>query len=59
MVPLRHGALSGFGNEFRGVTARKRTEEAVRFLADARASLAELVEYESTLGRIANLAVGG
>ncbi|QEL14918.1 PAS domain S-box protein [Limnoglobus roseus] len=32
--------------------------EAVRFLSDASASLAELVDYESTLHRIANLAVG-
>lgn len=41
------------------ITERKRAEEAIRFLADASASLAELVDYESTLGRIANLAVGG
>ena len=31
----------------------------MRFLADASASLAELVDYQSTLNRIANLAVGG
>jgi len=41
------------------VTDRTRDEAGVRFLADASASLAELVDYESTLGRIANLAVGG
>ena len=44
---------------FTDVTARKRAEESVRFLADASASLAELVDYQSTLNRIANLAVGG
>lgn len=61
MVPLRgdDGALHGFGKVFRDVTARKRGEDAVQFLADASASLAELVDYQSTLNRIANLAVGG
>lgn len=61
MVPLLgdDGALHGFGKVFRDVTPRKRAEEAVRFLADASASLSELVDYQSTLNRIANLAVGG
>ncbi|QEG31319.1 Autoinducer 2 sensor kinase/phosphatase LuxQ [Gemmata obscuriglobus] len=61
MVPLRDedGALHGFGKVFRDATPRKRTEEGVQFLADASASLAELVDYQSTLQRIANLAVGG
>lgn len=61
MVPLRgdDGVLNGFGKVFRDVTARKRAEESVQFLADASASLAELVDYQSTLNRIANLAVGG
>ncbi|MDG3008026.1 PAS domain S-box protein [Paludisphaera mucosa] len=60
MVPLRgDGGLHGFGKVFRDMTARKRAEESVRFLADASASLAELVDYESTLQRIANIAVGG
>lgn len=61
MVPLRDddGELHGFGKVFRDVTARKRAEEAVQFLADAGASLAELVDYRSTLNRIANLAVAG
>lgn len=44
---------------FRDVTTRKRAEESMQFLADASASLAELVDYQSTLRRIANLAVGG
>ncbi|MCE9566148.1 MAG: PAS domain-containing protein [Planctomycetes bacterium] len=43
----------------RDVTERKQAEEAVRFLADASASLAELVDYDTTLQRIANLAVAG
>lgn len=44
---------------FTDVTDRRRAEESVRFLADASASLAELVDYQSTLNRIANLAVAG
>lgn len=61
MVPLRDddGSLHGFGKVFRDVTSRKRAEDAVQFLANASASLAELVDYQSTLNRIANLAVGG
>ncbi|WP_422923883.1 PAS domain S-box protein [Singulisphaera sp. PoT] len=61
MVPLwgDDGALHGFGKVFRDVTARKRAEDSVRFLADASSSLSELVDYQSTLNRIANLAVGG
>jgi PAS domain S-box-containing protein len=60
MVPLRgdDGALHGFGKLFRDVTARKRAEESIQFLADASVSLAELVDYQSTLHRIASLAVG-
>ena len=41
------------------ITERKRAEEAVQFLADASASLAELVDHESTLRKIASLAVDG
>lgn len=53
------GEVRGFGKVFRDATLRKRAEDSVRFLADASASLAELVDYESTLGRIANIAVTG
>lgn len=53
------GELRGFGKVFRDRTDRKRAEDGVRFLADASASLAELVDYESTLRRIANIAVTG
>jgi len=61
MVPLwgDDGALRGFGKVFRDVTDRRRAEESVRFLADASATLAELVDYSSTLNRIAKLAVDG
>jgi PAS domain S-box-containing protein len=39
------------------IDERKRTEQTLRFLADASAALAELVDYESTLQKIAKLAV--
>jgi PAS domain S-box-containing protein len=39
------------------VTQRKLTEQKLRFLAEASAELAELVEHEETLQRIARLAV--
>lgn len=39
------------------IDERKRTEQTLRFLADASAVLAELVDYESTLQKIAQLAV--
>jgi len=61
MVPLHRndGVLRGFGKVFRDATDHKRAEEGMRFLADASASLAELVDYESTLQRISGIAVGG
>ncbi|MDQ3160533.1 MAG: ATP-binding protein, partial [Pseudomonadota bacterium] len=39
------------------VTQRKRAEQTARFLADASASLGQLVDFESTLQKIASLAV--
>jgi PAS domain S-box-containing protein len=39
------------------VTDRKRAEQDARFLADASAALAGLVDYESTLQKVARLAV--
>jgi signal transduction histidine kinase len=39
------------------IEERKRAEAAVRFLADAGATLAESLEYQSTLKKLANLAV--
>ncbi len=54
----------GMGGEFLGcigsvidVADLKRAEQTTRFLADASAALAELTDYESTLQRIASLAV--
>jgi PAS domain S-box-containing protein len=39
------------------ITARKRVEQNTRFLADASATLAALVDYQSTLHKVAQLAV--
>ncbi|HEX7446078.1 MAG TPA: ATP-binding protein [Pirellulales bacterium] len=41
----------------REVADRRRTEESIRFLAQASETLAELIDYESTLQKIARLAV--
>ena len=41
----------------REIADRRRTEESIRFLAQASESLAELIDYESTLQKIARLAV--
>lgn len=41
------------------ITERKRAELNTQFLTDASASLASLVDYESTLQRVASLAVPG
>jgi PAS domain S-box-containing protein len=39
------------------ISDRKRAQEASRYLAEASASLASVVDYESTLQKVANLAV--
>jgi PAS domain S-box-containing protein len=39
------------------LTERKRVEQALRFLADASAALAAVVDYQSTLQKVAGLAV--
>ena len=41
----------------RDISERKRAEQTFKFLADASATLAALVDYESTLQRVARLAV--
>jgi len=41
------------------ITERKQSERAARFLADASSMLAALVDYESTLQKVAGLAVPG
>lgn len=44
-------------NVFRDITDRKRAEQAQRFLADATGLLASSLDYETTLARVASLAV--
>lgn len=44
-------------NVFRDITDRKRAEQAQRFLADATGLLASSLDYETTLARVARLAV--
>ena len=41
----------------RDITERKQDEQTTRFLADTNAALAELTDYQSTLHKVANLAV--
>lgn len=48
------GRMIGIGMD---VTGRKRTEQTARFLADASAALAVLVDFDSTLQKVASLAV--
>jgi PAS domain S-box-containing protein len=57
--PVRdaEGRLVGASKIARDITAQKREEQRTRFLADASAILAELTDFESTLQRIAALAV--
>ena len=48
------GRMIGVGMD---MTQRKRSEQTARFLADASATLAILVDFDSTLQRVASLAV--
>ncbi len=54
---FHHGGRRYFTGIVRDVTERKRVEQSLRFLADASATLATLVDYESTLQKVARLAV--
>ena len=58
-APIRNpeGQVAGVVLIFRDVTERKRSEQDARFLADASAALAALVDYGSTLQKVARLAV--
>jgi PAS domain S-box-containing protein len=48
------GRMVGIGMD---ITQRKRAEQTARFLADASAALAVLVDFDSTLQKVASLAV--
>ncbi|MHB1424522.1 MAG: hybrid sensor histidine kinase/response regulator [Gemmataceae bacterium] len=58
-APIRtsQGHVAGVVLIFRDVSERKRVEKDNRFLSDASAALAALVDYESTLQKVARLAV--
>jgi PAS domain S-box-containing protein len=51
------GKIIGASKIARDITARKQAEQTTRFLADASAALVELTDYESTLQKVASLAV--
>jgi PAS domain S-box-containing protein len=57
--PIRNaeGRVVGASKIARDITQRKRNERTSRFLADSSAALAELGDLESTLQRVAGLAV--
>jgi PAS domain S-box-containing protein len=57
--PLRdaEGCIHYWFGTCTDITEQKRAEDNSRFLADASASLATIVDYESTLGNVARLAV--
>ena len=54
---FRLGPRRMFVGIARDVSERKRAEQTFEFLADASATLADLVDYESALRRVARLAV--
>jgi PAS domain S-box-containing protein len=58
-APIRaeDGALSGVILVFRDVSARRRNEEAISFLAECSRVLASSLDYETTLENVARLAV--
>ena len=60
-APIRDGdgKLFGVVLVFRDGTERRRAEQDSRFLAAASAELAEVVDYQSTLEKVARLAVPG
>ncbi len=57
--PIRDGSgrVVGASKIARDITTRMRSERTARFLAQASAALAELTDYESTLQKVASLAV--
>jgi len=56
-IPGQDGRTALLGGMAIDVTERKRAEQDARFLSDASAALAGLVDYESTLQKVARLAV--
>jgi PAS domain S-box-containing protein len=58
-MPVRNdaGAVVRWYGSATDIDGQKRAGEAARFLAEASAALASLVDYESTLQKVANLAV--
>ncbi len=58
-VPVRDGAgaVARWYGSATDIDAQKRAGEAAHFLAEASAALAGVVDYESTLQKVANLAV--
>ncbi|HKP63413.1 MAG TPA: PAS domain S-box protein [Polyangiales bacterium] len=58
-APIRNegGSIEGVVLVFRDVTERKREESRRSFLADATSALAESLDYEQTVARVAQLAV--
>ncbi len=54
---LDHPGVRGIVQNVRDVTDRKRAEDALRFLDDAGTLLASSLDYETTLARVARLAV--
>jgi hypothetical protein len=51
------GAVAHWFGTSTDIDGQKRAEESSRFLAEASAALAGVVDYESTLQKVANLAV--
>jgi PAS domain S-box-containing protein len=56
-IPGPDGKMALIGGMAIDITERKRAEQDAHFLADASAALAGLVDYESTLQKVARLAV--
>jgi PAS domain S-box-containing protein len=55
--PCMHQGKAAVQVVIRDITERKRLEQGLRFLSDASAALAALVDYESTLQKVASLAI--
>jgi PAS domain S-box-containing protein len=51
------GEVEAVAGSTRDITERKRAEQSARFLAEASAALASVMDYESTLQKVTNLAV--